>query len=162
MVVINLGYTAPVNPPGAEPVLTPGQVWEGLQYKVRRAEKFVPIITACEVLSETKPSSSSSSAAEEEHVITRHVTFQPGAAGRPVAAGETTVKEVCKLYAPCRVDFHQEDGSTIGNYVTRDAEGQLMMTYVFQWRLPGVEEGSAEAKSLEEKYAQVSLFGCCS
>jgi hypothetical protein len=121
MVVINLGYTAPVNRPGDFPQLTLAQVWEGLQYKVRRAEKFVPIITACEVLSEEDNRRKSPSA---EHVITRRVTFQPG--GGPLNGGGT-VTEVCKLYAPCRIDFHQEDGSTIGNYVTQGSSGDALL-----------------------------------
>ncbi|KAK4034366.1 hypothetical protein C8A01DRAFT_39143 [Parachaetomium inaequale] len=142
MPTLNFAYTAPINPPGATPVLTPSQVWTGLQYKVRRAEKFVPVITACEVLSETKPTDS-----EDEHVITRLATFQAGAGPK----GGDTVKEVCKLYAPCRIDFLQEDGTTIGNYVSRGPGGELMMTYVFQWKVKG-ELG----EGVEERYANMA------
>merc|ERR1712000_231068 len=52
MVTINLAYTAPINPAGASPVLTESQVWTGLKRKVRRAHEFVPVIVACEVISE--------------------------------------------------------------------------------------------------------------
>jgi hypothetical protein len=160
MVVINLGYTAPVNPPGAHPILTPAQVWTGLQYKVRRAERFVPLITGCTVVSETTttPSSLDSSGNSTDGsaaTIIREVTFQPGGGpgnGKPI-------KEVCKLYPPCRIDFLQEDGTSIGNYVTDGGDGGLMMTYVFQWRVEGVEEGDGErVKELEGKYREVSFL----
>lgn len=147
MVVINVAYTAPINPPGTLPALTPAQVWAGLQAKVRHAEKFVPIITSCAVLSEQDD-------ADTGHVITRAVTFRPGAAG-PGGRTGGEAKEVCRLFAPCRVDFVQEDGTTIGNYVSEGAEGELYMTYVFQWKVPGVGEGSEEARGLGERYKQV-------
>jgi hypothetical protein len=67
--------------------------------------------------------------------------------------GGKTVKEVCKLYAPCRIDFLQEDGTTIGNYVSRGPAGELMMTYVFQWKVKG-EIGEGE----EERFAGVSYL----
>ncbi|KAJ6503775.1 hypothetical protein C8R45DRAFT_1091550 [Mycena sanguinolenta] len=38
--------TRPVNPPGAEPLLTEEQVWKGLEYKARNPEPFVPMISA--------------------------------------------------------------------------------------------------------------------
>ncbi|KAK4098542.1 DUF1857-domain-containing protein [Parathielavia hyrcaniae] len=159
MVVINLGYTAPVNPPGASPVLTPSQVWTGLQYKVRRAERFVPIITDCTIVSETTSSSSSTAAADNNDgaaaTITRLVTFKPGSG----PGDGSPVKEVCKLYPPCRIDFLQDDGTTIGNYVTFSAEEhdeEVMMTYVFQWRAEGVGEGSEEHKRLEGRYRETA------
>ncbi|KAH6614443.1 hypothetical protein B0J18DRAFT_413612 [Chaetomium sp. MPI-SDFR-AT-0129] len=157
MVDINLAYTAPINPPGASPVLTPAQVWTGLQYKVRRAEKFVPVITHCEVLSEENAPSSSSSASSgsdntnKTHTITRLATFRAGAGPK----GGGTVKEVCKLHPPCRIDFVQEDGTTIGNYVSRGPEGELLMTYVFEWRVEGVEEGE-RVRELEGEFAKMA------
>lgn len=149
MVTFNFAYTAPINPPGASPILTPSQVWTGLQYKVRRAEKFVPVITACEVLSEELPASRP----DGLHVITRRATFREGAGPK----GGGTVKEVCRLYEPCRIEFGQEDGTTVGNYVSVGPEGELMMTYVFEWRVEGVEGGSEKARELEGGYVKVSL-----
>ncbi|KAK4118945.1 DUF1857-domain-containing protein [Parathielavia appendiculata] len=150
MVVINLGYTAPVNPPGASPVLTPSQVWTGLQYKVRRPERFVPLITGCTVVSETSSDMKNTDGAAA--TITRLVIFKPGSGpgnGEPV-------REVCKLYPPCRIDFLQDDGTTIGNYVTFGEHEEVMMTYVFQWRADAVEEGSEEHRRLEDKYRQIA------
>ncbi|KAK3290917.1 uncharacterized protein B0H64DRAFT_331599 [Chaetomium fimeti] len=148
MVTFNFAYTAPINPPGATPTLTPAQVWTGLQYKVRRAEKFVPVITACEVVSEEKPAAGTDGA----HVITRLATFREGAGPK----GGGTIREVCRLYAPCRIDFVQEDGTTVGNYVSLGPEGELMMTYVFEWRVEGVEEGGEKARELEGGYVKMA------
>lgn len=144
MVTINLAYTAPINPAGATPTLTPPQVWAGLQRKVRAAQEFVPLISACTVLSETSASESETG----NHTITREVVFK----SRP----DKPVREECVHYAPSRVDFRQEDGSTISNVVSRDPEGGLMMTYVFEWRHPEVAERSDEGEKLRESHWKVS------
>ncbi|KAK3900992.1 hypothetical protein C8A05DRAFT_16775 [Staphylotrichum tortipilum] len=135
MPVVNLGFSAPINPPGATPILTPSQVWTGLCAKVRHANLFVPLITACEVLSED-------SSNPDEPVVTRRVTFNrtwaATAQGKEVApGGETVVTEVCRLHEPARIDFEQEDGTRIGNFVTVDKDGGLVMTYVFEWKVKG-------------------------
>ncbi|KAK8131186.1 hypothetical protein PG984_007624 [Apiospora sp. TS-2023a] len=147
MVAINLAYTAPINPAGASPTLTPAQVWAGLQRKVRAAHEFVPLISACSVLSEASEKGGN-------HTVTREVVFK--------SQPEKPVREECVHYAPCRVDFRQEDGSTISNVVSRDPNGELVMTYVFEWRHPGVEEGSGEEEKLREghwKTAKMAVEG---
>jgi len=149
MVVINLGYTAPINRPGESPTLSVAQVWEGLKRKVRHAEEFVRVIAHCEVLEESTTETG-------EEVVTRNVKF---AAGSGPKAGGVPVKEVCYHYAPCRVDFQQEDGSRISNFVTSGPSGEpvdLFLTYVFEWRHPEVEEGSEKVKELEEVHSKVS------
>lgn len=147
MVTINLAYTAPINGSGASLVLSQAQVWAGLQRKVRKAQEFVPLIVACEVLSETE--------AEKGFTIVRQVVFKegqgPNGDGKPV-------KEVCVHYAPCRVDFEQENGSTISNIVSTGPEGELMMTYAFEWRHPSVAAGSPDAKKLEEAHSKVRVL----
>ncbi|KAI6089792.1 DUF1857-domain-containing protein [Hypoxylon rubiginosum] len=144
MVTFNLAYTAPINPAGATPTLTVPQVWAGLQRKVRRAQDFVPIIEECNVLSEeTEPRTGNLA-------VTREVRFKAGF--EPSAgAGGALVRETCVHFAPCRVDFEQPDGSTISNIVSAGPDGELLMTYAFEWRYPDVKEGSEEAKALEEK-----------
>jgi hypothetical protein len=154
MVSLNLAYTAPINRPGQLPVLTQSQVWAGLQRKVRHAEEFVPLIVACEVVSETTPAVNAVDS-DQVPAITRLVTFRSGSG--PKADG-TSVEEVCKLYAPCRVDFHQEDGSKIANYVSQGPSGEaddLFMTYVFEWRHPDVQAGSDKARELEMGHKKV-------
>ncbi|KAI1251561.1 hypothetical protein MGN70_006129 [Eutypa lata] len=160
MVTINIAYTAPINPAGAVPTLTQSQVWAGLRRKVRRAQEFVPVIVACEVLQEGR----TDPPASHEKVV-REVTF--AAQGGPKSksggsGGPVPVKEICLHYPPARVDFEQEDGSTISNIVSKGPEGELLMTYSFEWRHPDVEEGSAEATGLEEshwKMAKMAVEG---
>lgn len=151
MVVFNLGYTAPINREGQSPVLSIDQVWAGLQRKIRHAEEFVPLIVHCEVLAEEV-------AANDDTVttVTRIVKFRPGSG--PNADGQP-VKEVCKQYPPCRVDFYQEDGTKIANYISQgpsSAPDDLFMTYVFEWRHPGVEAGSEQANKMEAMHKAVS------
>ncbi|KAI2603950.1 DUF1857-domain-containing protein [Hypoxylon fragiforme] len=146
MVTLNLAYTAPINPPSASPPLSLPQVWAGLQRKVRHAPEFVPLITECTVLSSTTD-------AETGNLkVVREVRFDSG----------KLVKEVCVHFAPCRVDFEQTDGSTISNIASMGADGELLLTYAFEWRHPGVEEGSEEARALEErswKTAKMAVHG---
>jgi len=170
MVVFNLGYTAPINPPSASPVLTPSQIWAGLQRKVRHAEEFVPLFSSCEVLSEEPPATE-----DEPYTVVRAVTIRagagppgggppggPGAAGGAGAGGPPAgpVRNVCKLYAPSRVDFLRQDGTRFSNYVTQGSSGEetdLFMTYVFEWRHPGVQAGSEIAKRIEAGHKKVSF-----
>lgn len=155
MVTFNLAYTAPVNPAGATPALTLPQVWAGLQRKVLRAQEFVPVIVECNVLSEETVQDTGSLK------ITREVRFKAGSEPGS-GAGGTLVKEIVTHYPPCRVDFEQPDGSTIANIVSQNPDGELEMTYAFEWRYPAVKEGSDEAKALEEKSwktARIAVHG---
>ncbi|KAI1807075.1 DUF1857-domain-containing protein [Daldinia bambusicola] len=155
MVTFNLSYTAPINPSDASPTLTISQVWAGLQRKVRRAQDFVPIIEECNVLSE-EPSQETGNL-----TIIREVRFAAGKEPNSASKGGL-VKETCIHYPPCRVDFGQPDGSNISNIVSEGPDGELFMTYAFEWRYPGVEKGSEEAKKLEErswKTAKLAVHG---
>ncbi|KAI3319728.1 DUF1857-domain-containing protein [Xylariaceae sp. AK1471] len=151
MVTFNIAYTAPINKTGATPVLTQPQVWDGLKIKVRQAQDFVSAITGCQVLSEkTLPTG--------ELQVTREVKFAPSTAH----SNGGSVKEVCVHYEPCRVVFQQEDGSTVTNVISKGSEGELYMSYVFEWRHPDVAEGSERASQLEEahwKMAKMAVEG---
>ncbi|EGP87125.1 uncharacterized protein MYCGRDRAFT_42989 [Zymoseptoria tritici IPO323] len=141
MVVINCAYTEQINPAGATPVLTRDQVWNGLQRKIRKAQDFVPIITGCDVLEES------------ENEVTREAHFKE----RPGYPAHS-VKEVCKSYFPTRVDFWQPNGALITNTVSYGPsleEGDMNMTYTFEWRHEDVKEGSEEHK----KVAKYSIEG---
>ncbi|KAI1209212.1 DUF1857-domain-containing protein [Annulohypoxylon truncatum] len=155
MVTFNLAYTAPINPSGTSPALTLAQVWAGLKRKVLRAQDFVPIIEECVVLVESQDHTSGN------ETVTREVRFKAGS--EPAAgSGGALVREVCAHFAPCRVDFKQPDGSTVSNIVSEGPDGGLMMTYAFEWRYPGVKEGSEEARVLEErswKTAKMAVHG---
>lgn len=150
MVIINFGYTAPINRPGDSPRLSLTQVWEGLRLKTRYPEQFVPIIVGCEILDQK-------SAATGDEVITRMVNFAP-AAGFETGEG-VRVKEVCYHYAPCRADFEREDGSKVFNFVSVGSSGEpddLFMTFVFESRHPEMERGSYKAVEMEESIRKVS------
>lgn len=64
MVVLCQSQTLPINPSGAEPVLTVSQFWEVMILKCRKPELFVTAMSASEVLEET------------ENLIKRTVTFK--------------------------------------------------------------------------------------
>lgn len=108
MLSINCAYTAPINPSGAQPVLSRAQVWKGLQRKIRRAQDFVPIIRACEVLE------------EREDEVVRMAYFHrrqqedkggEEGEGKGKETGQTTggggggVREVCRSYPMTKVGF---------------------------------------------------------
>ncbi|KAG8672206.1 hypothetical protein FPOAC2_05574 [Fusarium poae] len=144
MVVINIAYSAPVNPTSASPVLTEAQVWKGLQRKVRKAHEFVAPILDCEVINEEET--------ETGTKVTRQVTFDKDARGD----ADAVVKEIVYEFAPTRVDFHQPDGSKIFNIVSVDEHGNLLMTYAFEWRHPELEAESEKIKEQRQKYSTMA------
>ncbi|RHZ67380.1 SRPBCC family protein [Aspergillus thermomutatus] len=132
----NIAYTSPINPPGAAPILTRSQVWAGLLLKIRSAETFVPAgIQSTLVLSESVDQSGNP-------VTIREVVFRQD---------KRKVKETVTAHKDSRVDFVQPDGSTISNIVSEGAEGELYMTYVFEWRHPGASEQELAVLREEEK-----------
>ncbi|OAA75274.1 hypothetical protein LEL_07262 [Akanthomyces lecanii RCEF 1005] len=129
MAILYYAATAPINPAGAEPVLTPAQVWEGLRRKVRHADQFVPPITSCIVDK------------EEDNVVHRRVIFE----------GSKEMSEVCTELAPHRVDFRLEDGTEIENILSSGPSGDetdLYLTYSFKWKFPKIERGSTEERDM--------------
>lgn len=60
------------------------------------------------------------------------------------------VKEVVTEYKDSRVEFAQPDGSHVSNIVSEGADG-LYMTYVFEWKHPGVEGKELEAYREKER-----------
>ncbi|KAF2207455.1 hypothetical protein CERZMDRAFT_51178 [Cercospora zeae-maydis SCOH1-5] len=140
MVTINVAYTEAINPAGTTPTLTHEQVWKGLQIKIRKAQRFVPIIVSCEVVEET------------ENEVVRVASFKDR---EEIPAHE--VREVCKSYYPAKVDFHQPDGAIITNTISHGAGqngAELFMTYTFEWRHSDVDEGSEQHKALLQQHRQ--------
>ncbi|KAJ5933987.1 hypothetical protein N7454_006316 [Penicillium verhagenii] len=136
----NIAFTAQLNPTGASPILTQDQVWAGLLLKIRSAETFVPnAIQSTTVVSESIDPST------ENPVTVRDVVFREN---------ERQVREVVTAYKPSRVAFVQPDGSTINNLVSEDANGDLYMTYTFEWRHPGASP--AELAGFLEKEKNMS------
>jgi hypothetical protein len=144
----NLAYTAPINPPGATPVLTQSQVWAGLERKIRAGQDFVGgAILSTDVLNESYDS-------KNRPVTTREIVF---------AEGNRKVKEECIAYEPNKVAFHQPDGSVVLNIVSQGQgeEGvDLWMTYCFEWLHPECEEdesGLAQRREKENKVAKMAV-----
>lgn len=135
----NIAFTAPINPPGATP-LTRDQVWAGLLLKIRSAETFVSAaIQSTDVLSEyTHPSTGNA-------VTVREILFRET---------QKKVKETVTAFESCRVEFEQPDGSRVSNVISDGAGGELFLTYIFEWRHPGVSK--EELASLLEKERRIS------
>lgn len=127
----HLAWTSPINPTGATPILTRAQIWKGLERKVRHAEEFVGgAISSTEVIEET----------EDEHghdMVIRDVMFR---------VEEKKAREYCVFYPYMKVEFMQRDGTKVINTVSDGADGQLYMTYQFEWLYP---DGADEAKRNE-------------
>ncbi|KAK4541707.1 hypothetical protein LTR36_007416 [Oleoguttula mirabilis] len=137
MVNIHCAYTEPINPSGATPVLSRDQIWRGLQRKIRKAQDFVPVIEATDVLE------------EKDNEVTRVAHFK--AMNGHEAHSE---KEICKSYYPTKVDFWQPNGALITNTVSDGpglTEHDYNMTYTFEWRYPDVKDGSEEHKRLTKQ-----------
>ena len=54
MVLLYQSQTCPINPPGAEPVLSLEQVWDVLVIKCRDPEVFIPQIASSTILEKTE------------------------------------------------------------------------------------------------------------
>ena len=140
----HVAYTAPVNPSGASPVLTPQQIWTALQHKIIAAEVFVGgTILSTDVL--TKSVDSLGHAVTEREIVFRE--------------GNRRVRETCVEFPQMKVEFRQPDGSTIMNIVSEGArgseEGDLWMTYTFEWLHPGASEEELDEKRVKEKRVAV-------
>lgn len=136
----NIGFTAPLNPDDAGPILTQDQIWAGLLIKIRSAETFVPrAIQSTTVISKTTDPHTGNSVTERE-VIFRE--------------DQRRVRETVTAFEPSRVAFVQPDGSTINNIISEGASGELYMTYTFEWRHPGASE--AELTMFLEKEKEMS------
>ncbi|KAF2190902.1 DUF1857-domain-containing protein [Zopfia rhizophila CBS 207.26] len=123
MVTFNLAYISRINPPGITPILNYPQIWAGLQRKIRFAQEFVPVIESCNVIS------------DKDGVVER----------------QDSAREVVRSYEPAWVDFEQDDGTHIRNIVSDGPSGtpsDLHMTYMFEFRLPHIQEGEAAEKEL--------------
>lgn len=130
----NIAFTAPINPAGTTKILTKAQVWAGLLLKIRSAETFIAkAIESTTILSESIDS-------EGNPVTEREVVFR---------ADQRKIKETVTVYEDSRVDFVQPDGSKIFNVLSEGAEGELYLTYAFEWRHPGASD--EEAKIFKEK-----------
>ncbi|MCJ1462245.1 hypothetical protein MMC07_000845 [Pseudocyphellaria aurata] len=136
MVLLYQSQTFPINPPGAEPVLSLEQVWEVLVIKCRQPELFLKPFASSKVLEET------------ETTIKREGVFREGQgppSGRMV--------EDIVLHKPWKADFKGSGPHDpfVSNIISqgRDAT-DLYLTFYFEWPFPQIEEGTDEAKKTSE------------
>ena len=142
----NIAFTALINPAGASPKLHQDQIWAGLRLKIRSAETFVPkAIQSTTVISEsTHPTTGN-------EVTVREVIF---------VEDQRKVQETVTAYEPSKAVFVQPDGSTIVNVVSEGADGELYMTYTFEWRHPGAsKEELATFLDKEKKMSKMAVEG---
>ncbi len=65
---------------------------------------------------------------------------------------------MCTEYAPLRVDFDMDNGTSVKNVVAVGPSGRpddLYMTYVFAWKRPDLDEGTAAYREAEKFYDEV-------
>lgn len=141
----NVAFTSPINPPGVSPTLNRAQIWAGLLIKIRSAQTFVPA-----AIQDTTVHSTSTDAAGNQ-VTKRSVIF---------IEGQREVHETVTAYEHTRVEFEQPDGSHVTNLISEGAEGELYMTYVFEWRHPDLsaEEFEVQAEK-ERKMSKMAVEG---
>lgn len=142
----NIAFTAPLNPAGALPALNLKQIWAASLLKIRSAETFVPgAIQSTTVLSEsTDPSTGNP-------ITVREVVF---------IENQRKVIETVTAFEPSRVLFSQPDGSTINNVVSEGADGELYMTFTFEWNHPGASEVELAAfLEKERKMSKIAVEG---
>ncbi|KAJ6608279.1 hypothetical protein B0H10DRAFT_2068262 [Mycena sp. CBHHK59/15] len=107
----------PVNPSGAEPVITEEQLWKGLEYKARNPMAFVPMISSCKVTS------------DEGKKLVREVTF---------AGGPDVVVEEIEAHGATIVYFEMNTGIRVTNVVSYGPNDEMLLTYGFANGIPGV------------------------
>lgn len=141
-----IAFTALINPSGATPILTRSQIWSALRLKIRSAETFVSAgIQSSAVLSEDIDPASGN------QVTVRDVVF---------VEDQRKIRERVTAYEDSRVEFIQENGSTIQNVVSEDENGELYLTFIFDWKHPGVSEGELAALAeKEKKLSKVAVNG---
>lgn len=129
-----LSYATPVNPAGADPVLTRDQVWRGLEMKAENALPFVPGMSKCEVVE------------REGNMILRDVTFKG-----------SSHQERILLHKPVQVQFERVGENGFIQNTLSDSEAGLQLAFTFGLTFPGTEPGSPEeqAKGDEMKGAYI-------
>ncbi|KAJ7686170.1 hypothetical protein B0H17DRAFT_940664 [Mycena rosella] len=124
--------TRPVNPPGAEPVITEEQLWKALEYKARNPSAFVPIISSCKVT------------VDDGKKLVREVTF---------GSSPDIVTEEIQAHAATIVYFEMDTGTRVTNVVSYGADDELLLTYGFANGIPGIaaDEPKPSAKELNAR-----------
>ncbi|ESZ97825.1 hypothetical protein SBOR_1834 [Sclerotinia borealis F-4128] len=149
MPIIYAAATVYVNPSGETPVLNLEQVWKGLELKARKPQLFLPVIDTCKVLS------------DENETVVREVKFKAG------GPSDKPVIETITHYPPINPEaksgletFQIKDtNSKVLNIVSEGPEGELMLTFTFEWEHKEIEKGSEEERVKQKAYQGMASKG---
>ena len=129
--MIELSHSVLVNDPTDPnaPVLTRGDVWDGLVMKAENALPFVPKMEKCDVVE------------KRENFVLRDIRF-----------GGDDLREAVTLTPKDRVEFRRVQGRVLGlitNEILENANGDLALKFSFALDIEGVEAGSREERDYE-------------
>ena len=121
----SLSHAIVVNPAGVEPKLTREQLWKGLEMKAVDAKPFVgPAMSQCDVIE------------RGDNTLLREITFNG-----------MQSKELITFFEPVKLQFERQDGTGWIDNVISDFGDDLILTFTFGLRFPGIADGSAEEKA---------------
>lgn len=155
MTIIYAAATAPVNSPGVSPVITMKQLWAGLELKVRKPQLFLAVIDTCDVLE------------DDGETVLREVKFKDGGGVGMAPVIGPKVQEKITSIAPISdnagsgVETFQSMGnaSKVLNIVSSGMDGELLLTFTFEWEHKEIEEGSEEAVKKQNQYQETAPRG---
>jgi len=148
MTIIYAAGTAPVNPTGASPIITLEKLWAGLELKAREPQLFLAVIDTCEVLE------------DDGETVLREVKFKDGGGVGMAPVIGPKVKEQITHIKPLSAEAGSglETFTSIGsasrvlNIVSTGPDGELLLTFTFEWEHNEIEEGSPEAVKKQKQY----------
>ncbi|PMD52478.1 DUF1857-domain-containing protein [Hyaloscypha bicolor E] len=147
MTIIYAAATAPVNSPGVSPVITMKQLWAGLELKVRYPQLFLAVIDTCDVLE------------DDGETVLREVKFKD--VGMAPVIGPKVQEKITSI-APISVHFlfpSMGNASKVLNIVSSGMDGELLLTFTFEWEHKEIEEGSEEAVKKQNQYQETAPRG---
>jgi hypothetical protein len=166
MLTLHIAYTEPVNGNDSDgPILTRGDVWNGLKLKGRRPELFIPSFDDSRVIEER----------ENGNVIVREAHVSVDLHESPMAG--KWVREECRLDEPVKVSvskralmghrsgclirkqtyFTLPGGSIVQNIISKGPDKTLFLTFTYDWNLPGIEPGTPEAEEAENDHMKIAV-----
>ncbi|KAJ7025480.1 DUF1857-domain-containing protein [Mycena alexandri] len=112
----SFAVTRPVNPPGAEPVLTEAQLWKGLEYKARNAHAFIPGIVESKTI------------VDDGKKVENELKTADG----------RVVKDRIEVHAPTILYIESDIGPRGTNIVSYEAAWELLLALSTANGIPGI------------------------